>query len=287
MVTTYAIARIDEQQFAKQRWSAMFLDEAQFVKNYRSKTYAALRGMGVPVRFAVTGTPLENGLMDLWSLLSITSPGLLPDPQVFSETYRRPIEEGTDPQRRERLVSRIGPLLLRRTKEHVAAELPPKQEQVVRIDLAPAHRRAYDVRLARERRRVLKLATDMKRNRVAIFSSLTMLRQLALAPGLVDDELAHVESTKIEVLIDLLREVVEGGHRALVFSQFTRYLGMVRERLESEGIGTAYLDGTTRDRQGVIQSFREGEAPVFCISLKAGGFGLTLTEADYVFLLDP
>ena len=178
-------------------------------------------------------------------------------------------------------------MMLRRTKEQVAQELPPKQEQVVRVDLSPAHRRVYDVRLARERARVLKLATDMRRNRVAIFSSLTMLRQLALAPALVDEEHAAVRSTKIDVLLELLTEVIAGGHRALVFSQFTRYLHMVRDRLDAEGIGHVYLDGATRDRPARITEFREGEAPVFLISLKAGGFGLTLTEADYVFMLDP
>ena len=287
VITTYAVARIDADEFARAAFSTLVLDEAQFVKNYRSKTYYAVRGVNAPVRFAVTGTPLENSLMDLWAMLSLTSPGLLPDPATFTDVYKRPIEEGTDPEKGPRLIRRIRPMLLRRTKEQVAQELPPKQEQVVRVELSPAHRRVYDVRLARERTRVLKLAADMRRNRVAIFSSLTMLRQLALAPGLVDAESASVRSTKIDVLVELLTEVIAGGHRALVFSQFTRYLAMVRDRLDAENIGHVYLDGTTRNRPERIAEFRDGDAPVFLISLKAGGFGLTLTEADYVFMLDP
>ncbi|MDO5697874.1 MAG: DEAD/DEAH box helicase [Dermatophilus congolensis] len=287
VVTTYAVARIDAEEFARARFAGLVLDEAQFVKNHRSKTYYAVRAIKAPVRFAVTGTPLENSLMDLWAMLSLTSPGLLPDPATFTDVYKRPIEEGTDPAKGERLIRRIRPMLLRRTKEQVAQELPPKQEQVVRVELSPAHRRVYDVRLARERARVLNLAADMGRNRVAIFSSLTMLRQLALAPALVDEASASVRSTKIDVLIELLTEVIAGGHRALVFSQFTRYLGMVRDRLDEEGIGHVYLDGSTRNRPERIAEFRDGDAPVFLISLKAGGFGLTLTEADYVFMLDP
>ncbi len=287
VVTTYAVTRIDAAEFARAPFAGLVLDEAQFVKNHRSKTYYAVRGIRAPVRFAVTGTPLENSLMDLWAMLSLTSPGLLPDPATFTDVYKRPIEEGTDPEKGPRLIRRIRPMLLRRTKEQVAQELPPKQEQVVRVELSPAHRRVYDVRLARERARVLRLATDMNRNRVAIFSSLTMLRQLALAPALVDAESASVRSTKIDVLIELLTEVIAGGHRALVFSQFTRYLGMVRDRLDAEGVGHVYLDGSTRNRPERIAEFRDGDAPVFLISLKAGGFGLTLTEADYVFMLDP
>ncbi|MBO3184375.1 DEAD/DEAH box helicase, partial [Dermatophilus congolensis] len=290
VITTYTIARIDEKEFAQIPWSGMILDEAHIAKNHQSKTYSALRHIKAPIRFAITGTPVENSLMDLWALLSITSPGLLPDPATFTDTYRRPIEEGTDPTRAEHLLKRISPMLLRRTKEDVAADLPPKQEQTVRVALAPAHRRAYDTRLARERRRVLKLSEDMARNKVAIFSSLTMLRQLALAPALVapdDPAMTSISSTKIDVLVDLLREVIDGGHRALVFSQFTRYLHMVQTRLRNEKITTTYLDGATRNRAAVIEEFREGDAPVFLISLKAGGVGLTLTEADYVFLMDP
>jgi SNF2 family DNA or RNA helicase len=174
----------------------------------------------------------------------------------------------------------------RRTKELVAAELPAKQEQTQHIDLVPRHRTLYDKRLQRERQKVLGLLDDMQRNRFTILKSLTVLRQMALHPGLIDPAHDTVASAKIDVLTDYLHDIAD-GHRALVFSQFTRYLGRARDRLDAEGIDYCYLDGRTRNRAKVIQRFKDGTAPVFLISLKAGGFGLNLTEADYCFLLDP
>ncbi len=176
--------------------------------------------------------------------------------------------------------------MLRRTKAAVASELPDKQEQVVAVELAPPHRKLYDRHLARERQKVLGLVDDLSRNRITILRSLTLLRQLSLSPALIDDDYPAA-SAKIDALIEMLGEVIAEGHRALVFSQFTGFLKLVRARLDAEGIGYSYLDGRTRDRAARIASFREGDAPVFLISLKAGGFGLTLTEADYVFILDP
>jgi len=285
IVTSYTLVRLDAEAYAELGWSAVLLDEAQFVKNRQARVYQAVRRLRAPVRFAMTGTPLENNLMDLWSLLSITAPGLFPDPDSFGQLYRRPIEGG-DAEALARLHRRIRPLMLRRTKDAVAAELPPKQEQVVPVTLAPAHRRLYDKHLAHERQKVLHLVDNLNRNRITILRSLTLLRQLSLAPSLVDP--AHpAQSAKIDTLVDMLTELAAEGHRALVFSQFTTFLGMVRERLKAEKIGAVYLDGRTRDRAARIEAFRSGTDPVFLISLKAGGFGLTLIEADYVFLLDP
>jgi len=149
------------------------------------------------------------------------------------------------------------------------------------------HRKIYDTHLAKERQRILGLVEDFDHNRVAIFSALTKLRQLALDPALVDPAHDAVGSAKLDLLVDHLEEITAEGHRALVFSQFTSFLGRVRDRLAAEDIGATYLDGSTRDRAAVINEFRAGGAPVFLISLKAGGVGLTLTEADYVFVLDP
>ena len=177
--------------------------------------------------------------------------------------------------------------MLRRTKEEVASDLPPKQEQVLELDLHPRHRRLYDTHLQRERQKVLGLLGDMDSNRFQIFQSLTMLRQLSLDASLVDDKNAGIPSAKLDALMEMLDDVVAEGHRVLVFSQFTRYLALARARLDAAGIRHAYLDGSTRNRQRVIDAFRGGDAPVFLISLKAGGFGLNLTEADYVVLLDP
>ncbi len=286
VITSYAVVRLDREDFAEVDWSAVLLDEAHTVKNPRSHTYAAVRALRARAKFALTGTPLENNLMDLWALLSIVAPGLFADPKVFTELYRRPIEAG-DGEVLQRLQRRIRPVMLRRTKEKVAAELPAKQEQIIHVELTPAHRRIYDRHLARERQKVLQLVDDMDHNRFMVLRSLTTLRQLALAPALVDEAHADTASSKIDVLVEMLIELAAEGHRALVFSQFTTFLGMVRDRLATEQIGTAYLDGGTRDRAAVIRSFRTGDEPVFLISLKAGGFGLTLTEADYVFILDP
>ena len=345
VVTSYTIARLCEEEFIAQDWAWVVCDEAQFVKNHTSATYKAVRRLRSPSTIAITGTPLENSLMDLWALMSIAAPGLLPDPERFGQVYRKPIDRG-DAEALGRLRRRMRPFLLRRTKEQVAADLPAKTEQVLSVELGAKHRKAYDQRLARERQRILGLLEeDTAQSRFIALKALTTLRQMALDPALVDGEdgaepetVETAESAgggetgeageaaggtggsgrktargkaakgkaagaaatgrrgpgrrpspsaKVEVLVEYLGPILSEGHRALVFSQFTRYLSGVREHLEATGVRTAYMDGSTPDRQKVIDAFRAGEADVFLISLKAGGFGLTLTEADYVFLLDP
>jgi superfamily II DNA or RNA helicase len=287
VIISYALLRIDNDKLAELEWSGLILDEAQFVKNHRAKTYQCARRIAAPFKLAITGTPLENSLMDLWALLSISAPGLFPDPDRFSEYYRRPIERSMDATRLHQLRRRIRPLMLRRTKESVAAELPPKQEQVVEVELHPKHRRIYQTHLQRERQKVLGLIEDLDRNRFTVLRSLTLLRRLSLDPALVDDAHAQVPAAKVEVLLEDLSELVGEGHQALVFSQFTTFLTRIRTRLAEADISYAYLDGRTRNRQRVIQRFRDKEASVFLISLKAGGFGLNLAEADYCFVLDP
>ena len=342
VVTSYTIVRLCEEEFIAQDWAWVVCDEAQFVKNHTSATYKAVRRLRSPSTIAITGTPLENSLMDLWALMSIAAPGLLPDPERFGQVYRKPIDRG-DTEALGRLRRRMRPFLLRRTKEQVAADLPAKTEQVLSVELGAKHRKAYDQRLARERQRILGLLEeDTAQSRFVALKALTTLRQMALDPALVDGEdgaepeaVEAAESAggeengeaaggkggsgkraargkgakgsdagapaagrrgpgrrpspsaKVEVLVEHLGPILSEGHRALVFSQFTRYLSGVREHLEATGVRTAYMDGSTPDRQKVIDAFRAGEADVFLISLKAGGFGLTLTEADYVFLLDP
>jgi superfamily II DNA or RNA helicase len=287
VVTSYTLLRSDFAAYAELAWSGLLLDEAQHAKNRQSKVYQCARRLTAPTKIAITGTPLENNLMELWSLLSIAAPGLFPSPERFREYYSKPVERMGDRERLTQLQQRIRPLVLRRLKEQVAAELPAKQEQVLEVDLHPQHRKVYQTRLQRERHKVLGLISDLNSNRIAIFRSLTLLRQLSLHAGLVDDEYAELASAKIDTLLEHLGEVLAGGHRALVFSQFTGFLGKVRERLEADGIGYSYLDGSTKDRGAVVAGFKDGATPVFLISLKAGGFGLNLTEADYCFLLDP
>jgi superfamily II DNA or RNA helicase len=286
VVTSYTLLRIDFAAYAAVGWSGLLLDEAQQAKNRQSKVYQCARRLTAPVKIAITGTPMENNLMELWSLLSITAPGLFPSPERFRDYYARPVERG-DSERLAQLQRRIKPLVRRRTKEQVAADLPAKQEQILEVELHPQHRKVYQTRLQRERQKVLGLIGDMNSNRFAIFRSLTLLRQLSLHAGLVDEAHEALASAKIDALLGQLHEVTSGGHRALVFSQFTGFLGKVRERLEAEGMPYCYLDGRTRDRAAVVRRFKDGTAPVFLISLKAGGFGLNLTEADYCFVLDP
>jgi SNF2 family DNA or RNA helicase len=287
VITSYALFRLEYEDYESVEWAGIFIDEAQFAKNRQSKTYQQLRRFPVPFKVAITGTPMENNLMELWSLLSITAPGLFTNPDRFEEHYRVPIEKHADSERLAQLRRRVQPLMVRRTKEQVLAELPDKQEQVLELDLSPKHKRLYDTYLARERQKVLGLIGDMSRNRFEIFRSLTLLRQASLDVSLVDEQHATVPSTKLDVLMEMLEEIVADGHRVLVFSQFTRFLSAARKRIAASGIDHCYLDGRTRKREAVFSAFRSGEAPVFLISLKAGGFGLNLTEADYCILLDP
>ena len=289
VVTSYAVLRLDEELFASRRFQGFVLDEAQFVKNRRSRTHLAAKRVRAGMRLAITGTPMENSLDDLWAIMDLVAPGLLGSAIGFRRRYTLPIASGEAPGRMEQLRRRVRPFLLRRTKELVAKELPEKHEEVLTVTLSPEHRAVYDSVLQRERKKVLGLIdTDLDRSRFIVFRSLTLLRMLALDPSLVDpEEYSDVPSSKLEALFDRLEEVIGDGHRVLLFSQFTTYLDRVAAELSARGIGFAHLDGSTRDRDAAVSGFRDGDAPVFLISLKAGGFGLTLTEADYVFLLDP
>uniref|UniRef100_UPI0003B60978 DEAD/DEAH box helicase n=1 Tax=Microbacterium sp. B19 TaxID=96765 RepID=UPI0003B60978 len=302
VVAPYGVVRTDDTEFAAPEWAGVVLDEAQFVKNPTTRIHRAVAALRADSVFAVTGTPIENGLDDLWALLALVAPGLYPSARRFREEYVRAIEQlpsdaptelsaaAAEAHRRgtlARLRSRVRPFLLRRTKDVVAADLPPKQEQTIAVPLAPAHRELYDRVLQRERQKVLGLLDDLDRQRFIVFRSITLLRMLALAPGLIDERDAHLGSAKLDVLLERLVEVASEGHRALVFSQFTSFLDLAAERLDAAGLAYEHLDGSTSRRGEVVEGFRGGDAPVFLISLKAGGFGLTLVEAEYVFLLDP
>ena len=294
VVTSYALFRIGFEHYQSLSWSGLVLDEAQFVKNPASKAHEAAVALDAPFKLAITGTPMENSLTDVWSLFHIVAPGLFPSGRRFTEQYVRPISAGdsaataaTAAELIAKLRRRIRPLMMRRTKELVASELPAKQEQVLQVELAPRHRKLYDTVLQKERQKLLGLIDDLDRNRFIVFRSLTLLRMLSLDASLVDDAHADIPSSKLDALFEQLDDVVAEGHRALIFSQFTSFLRKAASRLDAAGISYVYLDGSTRRRAEVIEGFKSGNAPVFLISLKAGGFGLNLTEADYVFLLDP
>ena len=287
VITSYAILRLDALAFRSIVWDTFVLDEAQFVKNRTAKVHTAAKAIQARFRLAITGTPMENSLTDLWSLYSITSPGLLPGFEKFRREIVSPIESGEAPEGMALLRRRIRPFMKRRNKELVAADLPPKQEQILSVELSTKHRELYNTVLQKERKKLLGLINDMDRNRFAIFRSLTLLRMLAIDPYLIDAKYEGIGSSKLSALFSHLDDIVAEGHRTIIFSQFTSFLTRVGEQLEHRNINYAYLDGSTRNRGAVIEDFRAGDAPVFLISLKAGGFGLTLTEADYVFLLDP
>ncbi|BCW68573.1 DNA helicase [Arthrobacter sp. NicSoilB4] len=287
VITSYALFRIDYDAYAAKEWAGLVLDEAQFVKNHQSKAYQCARKLPAVFKLAITGTPLENNLMEFWALTSIVAPGLFSSPKRFAEYYQKPVEKNGDKAQLDKLRRRVRPLMMRRTKEQVIHDLPPKQEQILEVVLNPRHQKVYQTHLQRERQKILGLIDDVNKNRFTIFQSLTLLRQLSLDPSLIDPSLSGVRSSKLDVLFEQLEDLVAEGHRALIFSQFTGFLGKVRERLIEENIEFCYLDGSTRNRTDVVNEFKNGAAPVFLISLKAGGFGLNLTEADYVFLLDP
>jgi len=286
VVTSYTLLRLDFGAHAAAPWSGLILDEAQYTKNHQSKIYQCARRLPAPFKVAITGTPMENNLMELWALLSIVAPGLFPSPARFRDYYAKPIERQGEAELLARLRRRIKPLVKRRTKEQVAADLPEKQEQVLEVELYSRHRKLYQTHLQRERQKVLGLLDDFEANRFMILRSLTLLRQLSLHAGLVDSAYDDLPCSKIDTLLEHIQDVAAGGHRALVFSQFTSFLALVRSRLDAAGISYCYLDGKTRDRAEVLRRFKDGKDPVFLISLKAGGFGLNLTEADYCFLLD-
>ena len=325
VITSYALFRLDFPAYQAQSWAGLILDEAQFVKNPASRAHKCAVELDAPFKLAITGTPMENSLLDLWSLFAVVAPGLFPSHRRFTEEYLRPIGRGSavadaiaaedglqtadELSARARadaaaarvavvtaansvallakLRRRIRPLMMRRTKELVATDLPAKQEQVLRVELAPAHRKLYDTFLQRERQKLLGLIQDLDKNRFIVFRSLTLLRMLSLDASLVDEKYADIASSKLDVLFEQLEDVVAEGHRSLIFSQFTSFLKKAADRLDAQGIAYEYLDGSTLKRASVISRFKTGTAPVFLISLKAGGFGLNLTEADYVFLLDP
>ncbi|RLP82272.1 DEAD/DEAH box helicase [Mycetocola lacteus] len=309
LITSYTLLRLDAAEYNNpaRPWAGLILDEAQAVKNATSQTHARVREFPAEWKLALTGTPLENSLADLHALFAIVTRGLLPPAARFTLEYIRPIESepagisrgigaGRGPADRAahrqalfaRLRERIRPFVLRRTKESVAPELPERQEQIIEVDLAPAHRDLYDVYLQRERQKVLDLLDDLDRQRFIVFRSLSLLRMLALDPALIDaEEHADIPARKIDLLIEHLREAHAEGHRALVFSQYPSFLRRIGDRLAQAGLAWEMLDGSTTNRQDVIDRFQNGDAPVFLLSLRAGGVGLNLTAADYVFLLDP
>ncbi len=286
-ITSYALLRQDVELLAGIQWDCAVLDEAQAIKNPESQIARAAHRLDARCRIALTGTPVENRLDELWSQLHFLNPGLLGGRTDFRERYAKPIAEGDD-EIAARLRERIRPFLLRRLKSEVAPELPPLSEVVLDCDLSPDERAVYDaVRAATVRDVVERLRAGG--NVMAALEALLRLRQAACHPSLVPGQTSTTgSSSKLETLFARLEEAVADGHKALVFSQWTSLLDLVEPGLRAREIDWLRLDGSTRDRGAVVNGFQaDGGPPVMLLSLRAGGTGLNLTAADHVFLLDP
>jgi superfamily II DNA or RNA helicase len=288
VITTYGTLRRDVPLLAERTFDYVILDEAQAIKNRASHTARAAKLLKGDHRLALTGTPVENHIGELWSLFEFLNPGMLGTLRSIGQDMAAPASEQDASLS---LIARgVRPFILRRTKEQVASDLPARTEQTIFCDLEPTQRALYDQ--LRDHYRALLLGRvdteGMGRTKLQVLEGLLRLRQAACHPGLIDPARAAEPSAKLDLLVPRLEELVEDGRKVLVFSQFTTLLGLLRTRLDEAGLAYEYLDGRTRDRQARVERFQGPDGPpLFLISLKAGGVGLNLTAADHVFLLDP
>jgi superfamily II DNA or RNA helicase len=294
LVTSYAILRRDAEFYRTMEFSLVVLDEAQHIKNRASQNAQAAKALRARHRLVLTGTPLENSVLDLWSLFDFLLPGYLGTVMEFRERYETPLSRGPEPRTMQRLRHRVRPFFLRRTKEEVLTELPPKLEYLAPCELTAEQREVYRAVLAQGRREVFEHSgkPGAGRDRIAVLTTLLRLRQVCCHLDLLpqgDEKRAWKEpSAKLERTFELVDEAIDGGHRVLVFSQFVRALHLLRDEARRREIPFAYLDGQTIERQAEVDRFQRDEAiPLFFISLKAGGTGLNLTGADTVIHFDP
>jgi superfamily II DNA or RNA helicase len=292
VITSYALARIDAEKLASIHFRTVILDEAQNAKNPSSQISKVVRSLQASHRFALTGTPVENSLRDLWAIFAFLEPGLLGSASSFRERFELPIAAG-DATAASRLRARLEPFLLRRTKEDVAPELPERTETDIVVDLSPAQRKLYRAIVEAARRDILEGWDEgSPQEPLRVLAALTRLRQVCAHPGLLSKSYAALpeSSAKFEALCETIDEILSGEHKVLVFSAFASMLHLIRDELTRREIPFGYLDGSVKDRdrrQQVAAFMKEGGPPVFLCSLKAGGVGLTLTAADYVILYDP
>jgi SNF2 family DNA or RNA helicase len=288
IVTTYGILRRDIVRLKDVPFDYAILDESQAIKNANSQAAKASRLLRADHRLAMTGTPVENHLGELWSLFEFLNPGMLGRSGAFDSLAKQ--VRGGDDTAVSTLARGLRPFLLRRTKGQVLTELPAKTEQTLFCEMEPKQRKLYDELREYYRASLSQRVSEigLKRAKIHVLEALLRLRQAACHPGLIDQQRAGEPSAKLEALLDQIAEVVDEGHKALVFSQFTSLLAIVRQRLDKSGIVYEYLDGQTRQRDVRVKRFQEdAKCPLFLISLKAGGHGLNLTAADYVYILDP
>lgn len=285
ILITYTTLRLDFELLSQLSYDCLILDEAQAIKNAHTQTFQAVSRLNASFRLSLTGTPIENNLMELWSHFHFLMPDLFGDEKAFEAEVRA---GASDPRFLQRIKRKIRPFLLRRKKSEVAKDLPEKIEQTVWVDMGTEQRSVYETFLAGTRKNLIKkVAVDgIAKHRMEVLEAIMRLRQICCHPFLVGEEVS--ESAKLEVLVQDLETIVSEGRKVLVYSQFTSMLALIGKRIKERGWKFAYLDGSTENREKVVREFQENdEVPLFLISLKAGGVGLNLTAADYVFLYDP
>ncbi len=291
IITSYPLLRRDADKYRGLEFDAMVLDEAQHIKNPESQNAQSAQTIEARNRFVLTGTPVENSVRDIWSIMNFLMPGYLGSRGDFKERFEQAIAAAPGGAEQRRLVQRLKPFILRRLKKTVAPELPDKIEQVAYCELTGAQAETYKKLLESTRRQVSELAStkDQNKARMLMLTALLRLRQACCdlrLLGLPDVDPAEA-SAKLELLEELLQEALDGGHRVIVFSQFVSMLHLIRDQLTAAETPFCYLDGSTKDRAAVVDRFQTGEVPVFLMSLKAGGVGLNLTAADTVIHFDP
>jgi superfamily II DNA or RNA helicase len=292
VISTYGLIQRDKNKFLDYSFYYLILDEAQSIKNARTKTTQIIQQLQGKHRLCLTGTPLENHLGELWSLFHFLMPGLLGTPKQFRQVFRAPIEKEGDAEKQELLVRRVSPFILRRSKNQVARELPDKTEMTRMLELTGAQRDLYEaIRMSMEKKVRQAIAEQgLAKSQMVLLDALLRLRQVCCDPRLVSlpgASIAHGTSVKLDSLMELLDSLMEEGRHVLVFSQFTSMLKLIEEQLIARKYAYLQLTGRTQNRQAVVKDFQAGKAPIFLISLKAGGTGLNLTRADTVIHYDP
>ncbi|WP_437919184.1 DEAD/DEAH box helicase [Sphingobacterium sp. LRF_L2] len=289
VITTYGIVRSDEVLLGKFFFNYIILDESQHIKNPTSKSFKAIKNLKSRHKLALSGTPVENSVADIWSQMHFANPGLLGSYSYFQKEFVSPIEKKKDEAKAARLQAIIKPFILRRTKDQVAKELPPKTEQTIYCEMPEEQAELYESIKSEYRNALLDnaLKQNGKGNQIVLLQGLTKLRQIANHPRMLEEH-DHIPSGKFDAVIEMLESISSEGHKVLIFSQFVKHLKLFRDYFDHKKIAYAYLDGSTRDRAEAVSIFKEkSDTNIFLISIKAGGVGLNLTEADYVFILDP
>jgi SNF2 family DNA or RNA helicase len=289
IITTYGITRIDIELLKSHFFDYIILDESQNIKNPSSKSYHSVKQLKSRFKLILSGTPVENSVNDLWTQMSFINPGLLGSQQYFHNEFVTPIEKKKDEDKARKLQALIKPFVLRRTKEQVATELPPKTENLFYCQMSEEQSSIYEKVKSEYRNELLKSLEDgtFAKTQIQVLQGLTKLRQIANHPYMIDQDYEG-DSGKFENVTHTLNTVLDGGHKVLIFSQFVKQLNIYRNHFNEHHIPYVYLDGATQNRGDVVKQFQEDKKTrVFLISIKAGGVGLNLTEADYVFILDP